>query len=243
MGRFQRFESKLEQAVSSAFARTFRSAVQPVEISAALQREVDNNAQIVSRTRRVVPNVFHVELAGTDHERLAPYDLGATFAEELDVHAHQQGYTFPGPISIDFAVAEDLTTGRFRVRSEAQGRVTHHATHTQVRRARALLVVNGTRHPLQTPGLVVGRGSDADLRVNDPGMSRRHAEFVVSDGARGPAVEVHDLGSTNGMLVDGHRISTTSLQDGSVVKVGNTTLTVRIVAETVGGYPEGGAGV
>ena len=44
--------------------------------------------------------------------------------------------------------------------AEAQGRVTHHATHTQVRRARALLVVNGTRHPLQSPGMVVGRGSD-----------------------------------------------------------------------------------
>jgi pSer/pThr/pTyr-binding forkhead associated (FHA) protein len=54
---------------------------------------------------------------------------------------------------------------------------------------------------------------------------------------------VRDLGSTNGMLVDGHRISTTSLQDGSVVKVGNTTLTVRIVAEQVPGSAEGGAGV
>ena len=83
MGRLQRFESKLERAVSSAFAKTFRSAVQPVEISAALQREVDNNAQIVSRTRRVVPNVFHVELSGADHDRLAPYDLEVTFAEEL----------------------------------------------------------------------------------------------------------------------------------------------------------------
>ncbi len=231
MGRLQRFESKLEQAVSSAFAKTFRSAVQPVEISAALQREVDNNAQIVSRTRRVVPNVFHVELSGTDHERLAPYDLEVTFAEELDVHAHQQGYAFPGPISIDFAVAEELTTGRFRVRSEAQGRVIHHATHTQVGRARALLVVNGTRHPLQAPGLVVGRGSDADLRVNDPGMSRRHAEFVVTDGARGPAIEVHDLGSTNGITVDGHRVSRATLHDGSRVQAGNTTMTVALVEE------------
>ncbi len=231
MGRLQRFESRLEQAVSSAFARTFRSAVQPVEISAALQREVDTNAQIVSRTRRAVPNVFHVELSGPDHERLAPYDLEVTFAEELDVHAHQQGYTFPGPISIDFAVDEELTTGRFRVRSEAQGRVTHHATHTQVRRARALLVVNGTRHPLQSPGMVVGRGSDADLRVNDPGMSRRHAEFVVSDGVRGPAVEVHDLGSTNGITVDGHRVSRATLHDGSQVRVGSTLMTVSLVEE------------
>lgn len=231
MGRLQRFESRLEQAVSSAFAKTFRSAVQPVEISAALQREVDNNAQIVSRTRRVVPNVFHVELSGVDHDRLVPYDLEATFAEELEGHAHEQGYTYPGPISIDFAVDEELTTGRFRVRSEAQGRVTHHATHTQVGRARALLTVNGTRHPLQAPGLVVGRGSDADLRVNDPGISRRHAEFVVRDGARGPQIEVHDLGSTNGITVDGHRVSRATLRDGSRVQAGNTVMTVSLVEE------------
>lgn len=232
MGRLQRFEQRLEQAVSSAFAKAFRSAVQPVEISAALQREVDTKAQIVSRTRRVVPNVFHVELSGTDHDRLAPYDLAATFAEELDSHARQQGYAFPGPISIDFAVGEELGTGRFRVRSEAQGKVTHHATSSQVHRARALLVVNGTRHPLQAPGLVVGRGSDADLRVNDPGISRRHAEFVVTDGgSRGPAIEVHDLGSTNGITVDGRRVTRATLRDGSRVQAGRTVMTVSLGEE------------
>jgi pSer/pThr/pTyr-binding forkhead associated (FHA) protein len=42
---------------------------------------------------------------------------------------------------------------------------------------------------------------------------------------------VRDLGSTNGMLVDGHRVTSTSLRDGAEVKIGNTTLTVRIVSE------------
>ena len=70
MGGLQRFEQKLEQIISGAFARTFRSAVQPVEISAALAREVDNSAQILSRDRRIVPNDFHVELSPADHERL-----------------------------------------------------------------------------------------------------------------------------------------------------------------------------
>ncbi len=208
MGRLQRFEQRLEQGISHAFARAFRSEVQPVEISAALQKEVDSNVQIVSRTRRMVPNVFHVELSASDHDRLAPYGLESTVAEELDVHAHQQAYTFPGPIRITFAAAEDLTTGRFRVTSEAQAKVTGHATQTQVGRARALLVVNGTRHPLAPPGLVVGRGSEADLRVNDPGISRRHAQFVVDTdgpGARRLRIEVRDLGSTNGITVDGHR--------------------------------------
>ena len=47
------------------------------------------------------------------------------------------------------------------------------------------LEVNGTRHPLQPPGLVVGRGTEADLRINDPGVSRRHVEFTVDESADG----------------------------------------------------------
>jgi len=78
MGMLQRFESRLEQAVSGAFAKAFRSAVQPVELAAALQREVDNSAQILSRNRRLVPNTFTIELSQVDHERLQPYSQTLT---------------------------------------------------------------------------------------------------------------------------------------------------------------------
>ena len=81
MGILQRFENRLEQLVSGAFAKAFRSAVQPVEVAAALQREVDNSAQILSRNRRLVPNQFHVELSPQDYARLAPYS--STLADEL----------------------------------------------------------------------------------------------------------------------------------------------------------------
>lgn len=233
MGGLQKFEQKLEQVISGAFARAFRSAVQPVEIAAALQRECDNNAQIISRQRRIVPNDFHVELSRTDLDRLAPYDtaLAGEMSTQVKEHAEQQGYVFPGPVSVEFEPAEDLTTGRFRIRSRAQAQVTGNATHTQVRRARALVEVNGTRHPLQAPGLVVGRGTDADVRINDPGVSRRHVEFQVTGSDDDLQLSVRDLGSTNGMLVDGHRISHTALHDGSTVKIGNTTMTVRVVEE------------
>ena len=134
MGGLQRLENKLEQMISGAFARAFRSAVQPVEIAAALQRECDNNAQILSRDRRLVPNDFHVELSGTDLERLAPYDsaLADDLVRQLRDHADEQSYVFPGPVSIVFDPAEDLTTGRFRIRSRAQAKVTSDATATQV---------------------------------------------------------------------------------------------------------------
>ena len=237
MGGLQDFENKLEQMISGVFARAFRSAVQPVEISAALQRELDNNAQILSRERRLVPNSFHVELSSTDLERLAPYDnaLAAEMTDALREHAEHQSYVFPGPVKISFDAADDLTTGRFRVRSAAQAKVTTNATNTMYGRAKVFLDVNGARHPLNPPGLVVGRGTDADLRINDPGISRRHVEFRIQQGSPAEGgiltLTAHDLGSTNGMIVNGTKTREASLYDGSTIRIGNTTMTVVLVDE------------
>lgn len=239
MGGLQRFEQRLEQAISGVFARTFRSAVQPVEVAAALQRELDNKAQVLSRQRRLVPNSFVVELSEGDLERLAPYDsaLATELTTQLTEHAELQSYVFPGPIRIVFESAEDLGTGRFRVRSQAEAEVTGQSRRASTQRTRAVLEVNGTQHPLQAPGLVVGRGSEADLRINDPGVSRRHAEFLITTqpgtAAAGPVhVEVHDMGSTNGIRVDGQKVARAVLRDGSRVQIGHTSLVLRLLQET-----------
>ena len=239
MGALQKFERRLETMISGVFARTFRSAVQPVEISAALQREVDNNAQILSRDRRLVPNDFHVELAQTDLDRLAPYDsaLAREMTEQLTSYAEQQSYVFPGPVTIAYEVADDLTTGRFRIRSQAQAKVTGDDNRTRMRSARAYLEINGTRHPLQPPGVIIGRGTEAHVRINDPGISRQHVEFAVVSTGAGPdvqlRVQVRDLGSTNGMLVDGHKVASVAVRDGTTVVIGKTTITVVITQEDV----------
>ena len=237
MGALHRFEQRLETMVTGAFARAFRSAVQPVEVAAALQREVDNSAQILSRDRRLVPNQFHVELSPQDHERLAPYSstLADELVEMLRDHAHEQSYVFTGPVSIAFDESEDLSTGRFRVRSAALAKVTPMSdasvSDTAVRRAKVILEVNGMRHPLDPPGIVIGRGTEADLRINDPGVSRRHAEIRIYPGDTAvPQVSVVDLGSTNGMLVNGQRVQQATLDDGAQIKIGNTTMSVRFVS-------------
>jgi len=235
VGVLQRFENRLEQFVAGAFARAFRSAVQPVEVAAALQREVDNSAQILSRNRRLVPNSFHVELSPADHDRLSQYStaLAQELAEMLREHADEQSYVFTGPVSITFDKVDELGTGRFRVRSAALARVTsssgEQVTDTAVRRASVVLEVNGERHPLEPPGMVLGRGTEADLRINDPGVSRRHAEIRVVPGTHAPTVSVVDLGSTNGILVNDRRVEQASLKDTDTVKIGNTTMTIRFV--------------
>ena len=99
MNPLQRFEQRLETVISGVFARAFRSAVQPVEIAAALQRECDNNAQVLSRQRRLVPNDFHVELSATDLERIVGLGraLEQDLVDQLQDHADAQGYVFTGP--------------------------------------------------------------------------------------------------------------------------------------------------
>src|SRR3954452_13790634 len=121
MGVLDRFEKGIERAVNGAFAKAFRSEVEPVEIASALRREVDDHAAIVARDRTLAPNTFVVELGQGDHERLGEWEeaLSEELAGLLREHAQQQRYSFLGPISVSFEEAEDLDTGLFRVRSNS----------------------------------------------------------------------------------------------------------------------------
>lgn len=240
-GVIQRFEQRLEGAVTGAFARAFRSAVQPVEIAAALQREVDNSAHILSRDRMLVPNDFTVELSPSDHGRLAQFSdtLSAELARLVEEHVKEQRYTLAGPLSIGFAEHTDLGTGRFRVRSRTNAAVTPVAgqrmTETAIRTSDVVIEVNGIRHPLTPPGVVVGRGNNADLRIDDPGISRRHAQIAVKEGDQGTVVTVTDLQSTNGVILNGQRVQSAEVGDGSEIRLGNTVIVLRITRPGGGG--------
>jgi hypothetical protein len=92
------------------------------------------------------------------------------------------------------------------------------------------LEVNGDRHPLNRPVTVLGRGTQVDLRIDDAGVSRRHAEIRI-----GPPAMLVDLNSTNGTLMDGAQIGETELHDGAVISIGETDLTFRQPASPAAG--------
>ncbi|MGH8826067.1 MAG: FhaA domain-containing protein, partial [Jiangellaceae bacterium] len=210
----------------------FRSEVQPVEIAAAIQREIDNNAQIVSRERSLVPNDFLIELGPHDHERLSAY-MGTLSQELVDLareHADLQHYAFTGPVTVGFERHDDLGTGQFRVRSTVRAGVDRGASYaptpTTERNAVAYLMINGTQHPVVPPGIVLGRGSECDIRIDDPGVSRRHVEFrVYGEGPQAQLVAV-DLGSTNGTVIDGARVPQAPVTEGSRIVLGSTVVDV-----------------
>ncbi|HWD80126.1 MAG TPA: FHA domain-containing protein, partial [Kribbella sp.] len=104
-----------------------------------------------------------------------------------------------------------------------------------------MLEVNGRRRPVNPPGVVLGRGTDADIQINDPGVSRRHAEIrLMPEGPGGIRVVLVDLGSTNGTLVNGRRSTEAELTDGSTVRIGNTTMTLRLADEPMAQPPSSG---
>lgn len=221
MGLLDSFEKGLERAVNSAFAKTFRSGIQPVEIASALRSELDKKAAVVSRDRILAPNTFTVRLSPADEEKMAA--LGDALGHELDVlvhkHAKTQGYTFAGPVTISLVRDDQVSTGTLRVESSTAelGQVSW----------RGVVDIAGTRHPLVKGRTVIGRGSDADITIADAGTSRKHVE-ILWDGER---AMVRDLKSTNGTKLNGQSVTEAALPPDSTVTIGRTDIVFHVVAQ------------
>ena len=223
MGVLDRFEKRIERAVNGVFAKAFKSEVQPVELASALRRETDTSVQVLSRERSLVPNAFTIALGASDHERIATWDdaLGEELSDAVTEHARSQHYSFLGPVSVAFERDEELDTGVFRVRSARVRGSIAPATAAAATPEHPVVDVDGTRYQLTGRTTVIGRGSESDVVVDDPGVSRRHVEIRVDAGR----ASVRDLGSTNGTYVDGRRTDAGPLVDGAVVTIGRTRIT------------------
>lgn len=223
MGLLDRFEDRLDRIVNGAFAKAFKSEVQPVELAAAVQKEMDDRAAIVARGRTVTPNVFTIDLAPHDDERLSVYRdaLQGELATVVTEYAAEQGYSLLGPAEVHLALDDTLDTGIFRVHSEARAAVVSAAV-SDALPGQPYLEIAGTAYPLVRAVTRLGRGNEADIRIEDPGVSRNHCEVVLGT----PAI-ARDLGSTNGTMVDGTRVGQAALVDGSVIQIGTTSITYR----------------
>ena len=223
MGALDRFEKKVENAVNSVFAKAFRSEVKPVEIASAIRRTMDERAAAVSRGRTVVPNEFTVRLSPSDRERIEQWGADA-LAEEMVAaateHADGQQYAFVGPIRVIFETDESVVTGRLNVESATIRGAAAPATSTAASTRQPIIDIDGQRYLLTGPVTVLGRGTEADIVVDDSGVSRRHLELRVTP----QGTVATDLGSTNGTFVEGHRIQAATLLDGNTITIGRTRI-------------------
>jgi hypothetical protein len=246
VGVLQAFERRLGGLVEGAFAKVFKGDVQPAEIAGALQREADDRKSVVAQGRVLVPNDYIVELGAHDYVRLEEWaePLGSELAAMVREHAAESGYSFVGPITVSFEQHPDIGTGVFRVRSlvnapegaagiaatdspQPAGHSPRPAPAGALPMRPRLIVAVGDEESayfLSHPVTVIGRAAEADLRLEDSGVSRRHAELRYADGR----VELIDLGSTNGVTVNGKPVGRAELRDGDRLDIASTTLIFRV---------------
>jgi FHA domain-containing protein len=242
-------EQRLERVFEGVFGRAFRTNVQPVELARKLAKEMDENRS-TSVTRVYVPNEYTIYLSPGDREQFEGYEssLVSELEEYLSEHATRENYALLTPPRVLFETDDDLGVGEFGIATrmaqaegggdvDLQDGVEPGATmiykpRTQpteaasleelgVERQVAVLTWNGQRRVLDQRRSVLGRSRDADVQIEDPNISRRHAEIVQE----GSVWWVIDLGSTNGTEVNGRRVQRAKLEEGVSFTIGETTVT------------------
>lgn len=244
MGLLDKVERGIEKAVRGVFSTGSRAQVEPVEIASRLRTEVDNKAITIAAGRTLAPNVFDVLLSSDDFQRAQEW--GTPLAEELcDVvinHVRSQGYTLQGPVRISFRRDEEHRAGNFDItsRTEKSSAPAQPGAHGNLPAAptrrpaqlQPVLDIDGQRYSLNAPSIVLGRSSEADILIDDTGVSRRHLEILTGPGT----AQAIDLGSTNGSYVNGQKIvGGSELADGATIMMGRTKIIFRLLPANTGG--------
>jgi hypothetical protein len=245
MSVLRNLEAKLESFVEGAFSRAFKSRVQPVELARKLAKEMEES-RVVSISRTYVPNEYVVFLSPRDREQFSSYEgaLKKELSDYLLEHARGEGLALVTRPTVEFKTDERLGLGEFGIQAhliqppdedagemEPQqadyGHTMVYSPDAEARKlveapalGRALLVSDGKRTVLSGARVLVGRSRDCDVVLDDPNVSRRHAELR----RQGDTWMVADLGSTNGVKVNGRRVDHAILKPGDEITVGLSRL-------------------
>jgi hypothetical protein len=209
----QQFERRLERLVEGAFAKAFRSGLQPVEIGRRLTREMDVQRTVAPRGT-LTPNNFTVLVGPADRERFAPIEdeLVSELVTVAREHARAENYVFLGPVSVEMTTDPDLSPGILLVSGEM---------HSAEGGGAQLVMADGSRYPIGTTPLTIGRLPECEVVLTDANASRRHVEIRPATDGGGGFVAI-DLGSTNGTKVNGVGIHSHRLQQGDEITIGST---------------------
>jgi hypothetical protein len=233
--------------VEGVFSRAFSSQVQPVEIARKLAKEMDAH-RTASVSRIYVPNQYTVWLSGEDRQRLEGYErsLEQELSAYLLEHARRHDYALLTRPEVRLETDERLRLGEFGIQTRlvkpparqgeqpSQGEEGHTMVYTvppkqtksrkrqpaaHLTETKAIVSLDDRRYVLDGPTAALGRSRECDCVLADPNVSRRHAEL-----RRGPTGDwqIVDLGSTNGVKVNGRLVDSSRLSPGDEVVLGTT---------------------
>lgn len=258
MGILDGLENALERTVRKIFSAGGSKRIKPVEVTNAMRTEMDHRAATISQERTLVPNVYTISFSEQDFPQVQQWGraLAEELCDEAIRHASVQGYSLSGPVRVTFVSDETVEHGDMNIISTIETaeelepgqpisytpskQVSSPAVHPPAELTdpnlqadltawRPVVEIEGTRYAINSSAAVIGRSSDADITVADPGMSRRHIKINVT----GDRVAAQDLGSTNGFYVNGQKAgNSVDLHHGDIITAGRTTIVFRLAPDT-----------
>jgi hypothetical protein len=227
--------------------------VQPVELARKLAKEMDAHKS-ASVSRVYVPNEYTVYLSPDDRAQMEGFErsLQQELSAYLLEHARRHRYDVLTRPTVQFETDDRLRLGEFGIQtrlvkppvrpgeSATQGEEGHTMVYSaqpkeprssrrrpaaRLTDTKAIVAVDDRRYVLDGPVATIGRSKECECVLRDPNVSRRHAELRRNSTGDWQVV---DLGSTNGVKVNGRRVEASRLSPGDEVTLGTTTFTFEI---------------
>lgn len=223
MGLLDRFENSVENAVNGVFSKFGSKDLQPVDLSTALESEINTKVIALDADRTIAPNEFTFQLSTPDFDHIEQWgseSLANELAAKLTEYAQKQHYAFVGPVVVIFEENLDLPKGTFNLTSKSVKGNAAPVTGGQRPQDFPVLEIAGHQYLLTATKTIIGRGSQCDIVIDDPGISREHLEIDITPNG----VIAKDLNSTNGIFVEGNKVPAATLVDGNTITIGRTRI-------------------
>lgn len=206
----RRLEDALRAALEAPFAQLFPDKLHPVEMAAALRKAMDQS-RLLAEAATYAHNRYTLRLDLQDYERLsrAIPTLEREFTEHLGKYAAAEGLIVGPYLQVRVEPDESLASGQLQAQSDFSGPIMAY-----------LEVVGGLPERGRLfevhDHVVLGRGSDCDICLQEAAISRHHAEILWQY----VIYQVRDLGSANGTFVNGRQVLSAPLNEGDLLELG-----------------------
>lgn len=232
MNRIAQFEALAERLVEGTFAQLFGGRISAQKVATRLGRAMEDNRICSSGSTMQAPTHYRVYLSPSDHETLSAEQpsLEDELAQHVTELASQAGFVIHGSPVVQVLPDEELAARDLRVDAgfqaaemedvgstrgmEASDASEQEKVASEPPKGRPFLILDGRRHVnIRLPVVSIGRALDNDVIIEDPRVSRHHAQLRQRYGH----YVLYDLDSSGGTQINGYPVEECVLHSGDVV--------------------------
>jgi len=238
MNKIDQFESLAERLVEGTFARLFAGRISPMKVALHLERAIEEHRVCIPGSAAQAPTEYWVRLNPKDYEALAQQDaedktgpdVEQALADHIKELVSEADLTLQSPPTVHIEPDQDVplrdvsVEARWIRRESAMEQTREWSKQERAPsepsplsegpQGRPFLILQGERHVnINQPTVSVGRALDNDIIIEDPRVSRHHAQVRQRYGH----LVLYDMDSSGGTQINGYPVEECVLHSGDVI--------------------------